>query len=146
MLFRITSKKATAATTFKPGQRECIRRELDTFFSTYPTVAEGFQLKTWRSGPQAGQPKRPPSARSLLDRGLMRLDAGSRPPQLLFTDAGLIELRAMMADRRLADPVKPSGAGQNLPISIAIVSAAGFWLRSSGGQTFIGFAQTAQVS
>ena len=40
---------------------ECIRRELDTFFSTYPTVAEGFQLKTWRSGPQAGQSKRPPS-------------------------------------------------------------------------------------
>jgi hypothetical protein len=36
----------------------------------------------------------------------MRLDAGSRPPRLFFTDAGLVELRAVMADRRLADPVK----------------------------------------
>ena len=96
----------TALTTFTPGEREYIRRELDMFFSTYPTVAEGFQLKTWRGGPQAGQPKLPQSARSLLDRGLMRLDAGSHAPRLFFTDAGLIELRAMMADRRLADSVK----------------------------------------
>jgi hypothetical protein len=34
-----------------PGKREYIRRELDMFFSTLPTVAEGFQLKTWRGGP-----------------------------------------------------------------------------------------------
>jgi hypothetical protein len=32
--------------------------------------------------------------------------AGSRPPRLFFTDAGLVKLRAMMAGRRLADPVK----------------------------------------
>jgi hypothetical protein len=98
-------KTATAATTFTPGERDYIRRELDMFFSTYPTVAEGFHLKTWRGGPQAGQPKLPPAHR-LLDRGLMRLDTGSGPPRLFFTDAGLVELRAMMADRRLADPVK----------------------------------------
>jgi hypothetical protein len=36
---------------FSPGEREYIRRELDMFFSTLPTVAEGFQLKTWRGGP-----------------------------------------------------------------------------------------------
>ena len=106
VLFRVMSKTPTATTAFTPGEREYIRRELDMFFSTYPTVAEGFQLKTWRGGPQAGQPKLPPAAQSLLDRGLMRLDAGSRPPRLFFTDAGLVELRAMMADRRLADPVK----------------------------------------
>src|ERR1700738_399959 len=53
------SKTVTAATTFTPGERDYIRRELDMFFSTYPTVAEGFQLKTWRGGPQAGQPKLP---------------------------------------------------------------------------------------
>src|SRR6202043_1754606 len=101
MLFGAMSKTATAATTFTPAEREYIRRELDMFFSTYPTVAEGFQLKTWHGGPQAGQPKLPPVAQSLLDRGLMRLDADSRPPHLFFTDEGLIELRAMMADRRL---------------------------------------------
>jgi hypothetical protein len=33
---------ATAATTFVPGEREYVRRELDMFFSIYPTVAEGF--------------------------------------------------------------------------------------------------------
>jgi hypothetical protein len=100
------SKMLIATTTFMPAERDYIRCELDMFFSTYPTVAEGFQLKTWRGGPHAGQPKLPPPARSLLDRGLMRLDAGLRPPRLFFTDAELGELRAMMADRRLADPVK----------------------------------------
>ena len=110
------SKSPTATTTFSPGERDYIRRELDMFFSTYPTVAEGFQLKTWRGGPQAGQPKLPPPARSLLERGLMRLDTGSRPPRLFFTDAGLVELRAMMADRRLADPVKFAHIRQELGI------------------------------
>ncbi len=38
-------------------ERDYIRRELDMFFSTLPTVADGFQLRTWRGGPQAGQPK-----------------------------------------------------------------------------------------
>jgi hypothetical protein len=36
------------------GERDYIRRELDIFFSTLPSVAEGFQLKTWRCGPDAG--------------------------------------------------------------------------------------------
>ena len=31
---------------FTPRERDYIRRELDMFFSTLPTVAEGFQLKT----------------------------------------------------------------------------------------------------
>src|ERR1700756_3295526 len=114
MLFGSMSKMLTAMTTFTPGERDYIRRELDMFFSTYPTVAEGFQLKTWRGGPQAGQPKLPPPARRLLERGLMRLDTRSRPPRLFFTDAGLAELRAMMADRRLADPVKFAHIRQEL--------------------------------
>ena len=54
----------TTVTTFTSAERDYIRRELDMFFSTLPTVAEGLQLKTWRGGPQAGQPKslRPPTA------------------------------------------------------------------------------------
>ena len=81
-----------------------IRRELDQFFSTLPTVAEGFQLKTWRTGPKHGQPKLPPAAESLMERGLMRLDATLWPPRIFFTEPGLAALRAMMADRRLANP------------------------------------------
>jgi hypothetical protein len=34
------------ATTLTTAERDYIRRELDMFFSTFPTVAEGFQLKT----------------------------------------------------------------------------------------------------
>jgi hypothetical protein len=44
---------------FTTAERDYIRRNLDQFFSTLPTVAEGFLLKTWRGGPQAGQPKVP---------------------------------------------------------------------------------------
>ena len=114
------SKTQTAPLAgFTPGERDYIRRELDMFFSTLPTVAEGFQLKTWRGGPQAGQPKVPPVARSLVDRGLMRLDTSERLPRLFFTEAGLVELRAMIADRRLADPKRFGHVRQELGIDPA---------------------------
>jgi hypothetical protein len=48
--------------TFTSSERDYIRRQLDRFFSTLPTVADGFQLKTWRGGPEAGKPKLPPLA------------------------------------------------------------------------------------
>jgi hypothetical protein len=98
----------------QPTERDHIRRELDMFFSTFPTVAEGFQLKTWRGGAQAGQPKLPPGAKSLLERGLMRLDTTSRIARLFFTDLGLDALRVMMADRRLANPEKFAHVRQEL--------------------------------
>jgi hypothetical protein len=79
-------------TGFTTGEREYVRRGLDMFFSTYPSVAEGFHLKTWRAGPQAGQPKIPPTAKGLLERGLMRLDTSGRLPRLFFTDTGLAHL------------------------------------------------------
>ena len=92
--------------TFTAGERNYIRGELDMVFSTLPTVAEGFQLKTWRGGPEAGKPKLSPIAKGLVDRGLMQLDTSQRLPRLFFTETGLAGLRAMMADRRLADPNK----------------------------------------
>jgi hypothetical protein len=113
--------KQAPVTGFSPGERDYIRRELDMFFSTLPTVAEGFQLKTWRGGPQAGKPKVPPVARSLIDRGLMRLDTSERLPRLFFTEAGLVELRAMIANRRLADPKRFAHVRQELgidPVSV----------------------------
>jgi hypothetical protein len=99
---------------FSVGERDYIRRELDMFFSTFPTVADGFMLKTWRGGSQAGQPKLPPAAKSLLERGLMRLDTGQRLPRLFFTEAGITELRKMMSDRRFADPRKFAHVRQEL--------------------------------
>jgi hypothetical protein len=94
------------AGSFTAGERDYIRRELDMFFSTLPRVADGFHFKTWRGGPLAGQPKVPPPARSLLDKGLLRLDDGRRPPKAFFTEAGIAALRDMMSDRRLANPEK----------------------------------------
>ena len=101
---------------FTTGERNYIRRELDIFFSTLPSVAEGFQLKTWRGGPDAGKPKLSPIAKGLIARGLMRLDASGRLPRLFFTEAGLTALRAMMMDHRLADPKKFAHVRQELGI------------------------------
>jgi hypothetical protein len=108
--------KQAPTTGFAPAERDYIRRELDMFFSTLPTVAENFQLKIWRGGPEAGKPKLPPVARGLVERGLMRLDISQRLPRLFFTEAGLVELHAMMADRRLADPKRFAHIRQELGI------------------------------
>jgi hypothetical protein len=101
---------------FTTGERDYIRRELDIFFSTLPSVAEGFQLKTWRGGPDAGKPKLSPIANGLIARGLMRLDVSGHLPRLFFTEAGLTALRAMMMDHRLADPKKFAHVRQELGI------------------------------
>ncbi len=101
---------------FTTGERNYIRGELDMVFSTLPSVAEGFQLKIWRGGPDAGKPKLSPVAKGLMARGLMQLDASSHFPRLLFTEAGLAALRTMMMDRRLADPKKFAHVRQELGI------------------------------
>jgi len=106
--------------TFTAGERDYIRRELDVFFSTLPTVADGFQLKRWRGGPRTGAPKISPVAQGLLDRGLMRLDTEGRLPRLFFTELGLAALRAMMTDRRFADPVKFAHIRQELGIDYPV--------------------------
>src|SRR5271166_4059917 len=100
-----TMQNRTVA-TFTAGERDYLRRELVVFIPAHPTVAEGFYLKTWRAGPQAGQAKVSPTARGLIERGLMRNDTEQRLPRLFFTDAGLAALRAMVMDRRFADPKK----------------------------------------
>jgi hypothetical protein len=112
----MTKMQSPPSAGFTPGEREYIRRELDMFFSTLPTVAEGFQLKIWRGGPDAGKPKLSPIAKGLVERGLMRLDTSERLPRLFFTEAGLAMLRTMMTDRRLADPKKFAHVRQELGI------------------------------
>jgi 2-hydroxychromene-2-carboxylate isomerase len=112
----MTPSSNSSVATFTASERMYIRRELDQFFSTLPTVAEGFQLKSWRTGAKQGQPKLSPAAESLVERGLMRLDAALRPPRIFFTEAGLAALRAMMADRRLANPADFAHVRQELGI------------------------------
>src|ERR1700712_4157151 len=74
------SKEPSAG--FTAAERDYIRRELDQFFSTLPSVADGFSLRTWRGGPDAGKPKLPPPAKALLERGLVRLSTRQTPPRL----------------------------------------------------------------
>ncbi len=112
----MSKSDTTATAVFTPGERDYIRRELDRFFSTLPSVADGFQIRTWRGGAQAGQPKVPLAAKGLLERGLMRLEPTPWPPRLFFTDTGLAALRAMMADRRFADPKTFAHVRQELGI------------------------------
>ena len=116
MVRTMTPSPNPSVATFTTSERTYIRSELDQFFSTLPTVAEGFQLKTWRGGPKQGQPKLSPAAESLVDRGLMRLDVTIRPPRLFFTEPGLAALRIMMADRRLANPADFAHVRQELGI------------------------------
>jgi len=116
MLCPMGTPKTTTPAAFTPGERDYIRRELDQFFSALPSVADGFQLRMWRGGPQAGQPKVPLVAKGLLDRGLMRLEPTPWPPRLFFTEAGLTALRAMMSHRRLANPKTFAHVRQELGI------------------------------
>ena len=115
----MTAPEPSRPDAFTSVERDYIRRELDMFFSTLPSVAEGFHIKTWRGGPQAGQPKVPQAAAGLVERGLMRLDTTARMPRLFFTKAGIVALRAMMADARLANPAKFAHVRQELGIDPA---------------------------
>ena len=94
------------ACPFTPKEREYIRRELDIFFGTLPSVADGFQLRTWRGGPHARQPKIPPPLQTMVDRGLMEVRTGAPVPKAFFTESGLAALRLLASDRRYMDPQK----------------------------------------
>ena len=77
-------------------------------------------MRTWRGGPRKGQPKLPPPAKTLVDRGLMRVDRSSKLPRLFFTGAGMTALRQMMGDRRFADPVKFAHVRRELGIDTGL--------------------------
>lgn len=90
---------------FNAAERAYIRRELDEVLATLPAAADGFLVRTRKTGANAGNPKIPPAAQSLLERGLMRLER--RPsPRLFFTEFGWAALRRMMSNPQQADPKK----------------------------------------
>jgi hypothetical protein len=94
------------ACPFTAQERDYIRRELDMFFGTLPSVADGFQLRTWRGGPLAGQPKVPPALRTMIDRGLMAVRPGTPGPRAYFSAQGVAALRILVLDPRYMNPVK----------------------------------------
>src|SRR5215210_4920932 len=89
---------------FTAPERDLIRREMGMRFGQYPSLADGLFLRTWRGGPNKGEPKLPPAVRSMLERGLVELRPGPIGPRAFFTETGLAALRRLLQDRRAMDP------------------------------------------
>jgi hypothetical protein len=104
---------------FTAPERDVIRREFGLHFGVYPSLADGIFLRTWRAGPQAGQPRLPPGVRSMLERGLVeiRWETHGRLPYAFFTEAGLAALRVLAQDRRALDPVRFAHIRRELNLS-----------------------------
>ena len=81
-----------------------IRLELMPRFGQEPELANGLFLRTWRGGPQKGEPKIPKAMQGMLDRGLVRI--GTNPmgrAAAFFTESGLEGLRLLLQGRRVMD-------------------------------------------
>src|SRR3954465_8515858 len=82
---------------FTPPERDLIRLELMPRFGQEPDLANGLFLRTWRAGPQKGQPKIPKAIQTMLDRGLVKI--GTNPmgrAAAFFTEAGIEALRRLL--------------------------------------------------
>jgi hypothetical protein len=99
---------------FTAPERDLIRLEMGMHFGQYPSLAEGLFLRTWRGGPHKGEPKVPPTVRSMLERGLVELRPGRMGPRAMFTEAGLAALRQLVLDRRAMDPARFAHLRQEL--------------------------------
>src|SRR5215208_5589322 len=99
---------------FTPQERELIRLELMPRFGQEPELANGLFLRTWRDGPQKGQPKIPKAIRSMLDRGLVEIRPNPMGrPAAFFTETGLEGLRQLLQGRRVMDPERMGICGEN---------------------------------
>jgi hypothetical protein len=90
---------------FTASERDLIRLEMGMRFGQYPELANGLFLRTWRSGPQRGEPKIPKAIQGMIDRGLVEVRRNPVGRQAaFFTEAGLEGLRQLLQDRRAMDP------------------------------------------
>src|SRR3954462_12800169 len=90
---------------FIQQERDLIRLELMPRFGQEPELANGLFLRTWRGGPQKGEPKIPKAMQGMLDRGLLEIRTNPMGRQAaFFTEAGLAALRLLLEDRRAMDP------------------------------------------
>jgi hypothetical protein len=109
---------------FTAPERELIRRELHTRFGQDP-AADGIMLRTWRGGPNAGQPKLPPAVQSMIERGLVAVRTDGRWPTARFTETGLAALRRLAQDRRALDPARYAHVRRELGLDAAEEEGAG---------------------
>jgi hypothetical protein len=120
----MTTSAAPLPSPFTAAERELIRREMGLHFGQYPSLADGLLLRTWRGGPQKGEPKLPPAVRSMLERGLVELRTERSGPRAFFTEAGLTALRQLLQDRRAMDPVRFAHLRQELGLDMPDNAAA----------------------
>ena len=107
---------------FTPVERDFIRREFCTHFSSYPALDDGIFLRTWRAGPQKGQPKIPKAMVGLLERNLVSLPSEPQSgfgKRAYFTEAGLAALRELLQDRRSMNPQRFAHLRQELGLNPA---------------------------
>ena len=91
---------------FGAAERDLIRREMGLHFGQLPSLADGLLLRTWRGGPDKGEPKLPPAVRGMLERGLVEVRPGRFGPRAYFTAAGLTALHHLLQDHRAMDPAR----------------------------------------
>jgi hypothetical protein len=91
---------------FSTAERALIRQEFGMHFGQLPALADGIFLRSWRAGPQAGQPKVPLALQGLLARGLLEIRTNGRFPRAFFTAAGHDALRQLASDPRRLDPAR----------------------------------------
>jgi len=89
---------------FTAAERELIRRELGMHFGSFPDLADGILLRTWRSGPRQGQPKLPAAVQTMLDRDLVEIRRERLWARATFTEAGRTALLALVSSRRFLPP------------------------------------------
>jgi hypothetical protein len=107
----------TFPSSFSAAERELIRREFGMHFGSYPSLAEGILLRTWRDGPHKGEPKLPLAVQTMLERGLVEIRSERLWARAVFTEAGLAALRALAADRRFLPPERFEHLRQELGLS-----------------------------
>jgi hypothetical protein len=118
------SPAAPLPSPFTAAERELLRREMGPHFGQHPSLAGGLLLRTWRGGPQKGEPKLPPAVLSMLERGLVEVRTGRSGPRAVFTEAGLAALRRLLQDRRAMDPVRFAHLRRELGLDVPEDAAA----------------------
>ena len=120
----MTSAADALPSPFTAAERDLIRREMSLHFGQYPSLAEGLLLRSWRGGPQKGEPKLPPAVRSMLERGLVELRTERSGLRAFFTEAGLAALRLLLQDHRAMDSVRFAHLRQELGLETPETAAA----------------------
>ena len=111
------------APCFTLPERALLRQEFFIRFGQAPLLAHGIRMRSWRTGPQAGRPKLPPAAVSMLARGLIALHSDRIGPLAHFTEAGYVALRTLAQNHRALNPLTYAHLHQELELDPALVKA-----------------------